>query len=164
MVHLTRRAEALAARVVEVYAAKDLKLATAESCTGGLIGAALTDISGSSAVFERGFLTYSNEAKEEMLGVDPALLDAYGAVSGEVAVEMAAGALLWSEADVAVSVTGIAGPTGGTSEKPVGTVWFGVAALGAPVKAERRLFVGGSRSFVRGKTVETALQLALAAI
>src|SRR5215475_8586330 len=107
-------------------------LATAESCTGGMVAAALTDIAGSSAVVERAFVTYTNRAKSQMLGVDPALIEAHGAVSRQVAEAMARGALAYSATDVAVSVTGIAGPDGGSAEKPVGLVWFGLAAGGTP--------------------------------
>ncbi len=136
-------------------------IATAESCTGGMIAAALTDVSGSSAVLDRGFVTYSNEAKNEMLGVPMALIEKHGAVSGEVAEAMARGAVENSRAEITVSVTGVAGPTGGTAEKPVGLVWFGLAKSGEPVRAERRVFALGSRDYVRTKAVETALQLLL---
>ncbi|RZJ20547.1 MAG: CinA family protein [Haliea sp.] len=129
-------------------------LATAESCTGGLIAAACTDLAGSSAWFERGFVSYSNSAKTELLGVDAALIDGHGAVSEAVARAMAEGALARSHAQVAVAVTGVAGPTGGTSAKPVGTVWFGFAAPGVLV-AERMLF-SGDRAAVRQATVAHA--------
>ena len=117
----------LARNVIDNYGAQGRKIVTAESCTGGLIGGALTQISGSSAVVERGFITYSNNAKTEVLGVMPETLEKYGAVSGEVAEAMAKGALEFSLADTAISVTGIAGPTGGTSAKPVGLVYIGLA-------------------------------------
>ena len=136
-------------------------LATAESCTGGMIAAALTDIAGSSAVVDRGFITYSNEAKMEVLGVRQETLEAHGAVSRETALEMAAGALANSMAGIAVSVTGIAGPGGGSAEKPVGLVWFGLAVEGRPPVAERRLFEDNGRAFIREESVRTALSLIL---
>ncbi len=117
----------LEATVVRELNEKGLKLALAESCTGGRISSRITDVSGASAVFTHGYITYSNEAKAEMLGVDAALIDEKGAVSEEVAMAMAAGALNQSHADIAISITGIAGPTGGSDEKPVGTVWIGIA-------------------------------------
>ena len=157
----THRIRSLAQRVIERGAANGVMVATAESCTGGMIAAALTDISGSSAVLDRGFVTYSNEAKNEMLGVPTALIDKHGAVSGEIARAMAKGAIRNSCAGIAVSVTGVAGPTGGTAEKPVGLVWFGLAKAGGSIRAERRVFSGGSRDYVRAKAAETALQLLL---
>lgn len=141
-----------------------IMLATAESCTGGMIIAALTDIAGSSAVVDRGFITYSNEAKMEMLGVSATTLDAHGAVSGETAIEMAAGALTRSRAGLTLAVTGIAGPGGGSAEKPVGLVWFGVAVTGQPVVAERKLFADKGRDFIRRETVRHALELGLRAL
>ncbi|MEQ1929557.1 MAG: nicotinamide-nucleotide amidohydrolase family protein [Parvularculaceae bacterium] len=150
---------ALAESIVALGTARGLKVATAESCTGGMIAAALTDIAGSSAVFDRGFVTYSNEAKTELLGVPAALVERHGAVSQEVAGAMAEGALGLSRADVAVSVTGIAGPSGGSAEKPVGLVWFGLAARGMATRTERREFSGRSRALVRTRSVETALML-----
>jgi len=131
-------------------------LATAESCTGGLIAGACTDLAGSSAWFERGFVTYSNAAKTELLGVDAALIAARGAVSEEVARAMAAGAIARSQAQVSLAVTGVAGPTGGTPEKPVGTVWFGWSVDGQ-LRTERRRF-DGDRAAVRAATVLHALQ------
>ena len=141
-------------------------LATAESCTGGLIAARCTDLAGSSDWFERGFVTYSNEAKHELLGVDMALIAEHGAVSEAVAQAMALGALRHSQAQVAVAVTGIAGPTGGSADKPVGTVWFAWAlpsdtgpTLGAEtawVKTECQRF-DGDRAAVRAATVHHAL-------
>src|SRR5690348_6518081 len=118
---------ALAGQVLDRYRATRLRLATAESCTGGLIAACLTEIAGSSDVVERGFVTYSNAAKQELLGVPRLLIETQGAVSSEVAEAMATGALAHSLADVAVSVTGVAGPGGGSALKPVGLVHFGVA-------------------------------------
>ncbi len=131
-------------------------LATAESCTGGMIAAACTDLGGSSAWFERGFVTYSNEAKIEMLGVDARLIDQHGAVSEAVASAMAQGALARSRAQVAVAVTGVAGPAGGSKAKPVGTVWFGFATPTGLVTEMRRF--DGDRAAVRAATVEHALQ------
>jgi nicotinamide-nucleotide amidase len=153
-----------ARRVLAACEARGIMLATAESCTGGMIAAALTDIAGSSTVFDRGFVTYSNEAKVEMLGVSPATLAAHGAVSAETAAEMAAGALARSRAGVAVSVTGVAGPGGGSAEKPVGLVWFGIAVEGETPRAERRLFEDRGRAFIRAETVATALGLVLEAL
>ena len=131
-------------------------LVTAESCTGGLIAGACTDLSGSSNWFERGFVSYSNTAKNELLGVEAALLKQHGAVSEEVARAMAAGALARSRAQVAVAVTGVAGPTGGTPDKPVGLVWFGFALPGQ-VLTEKMNFPG-DRAAVRAATVTHALQ------
>jgi nicotinamide-nucleotide amidase len=130
--------------------------ATAESCTGGLIAGAITDISGSSGWFERGFVTYSNEAKIELLGVRPDTLSRFGAVSEETARAMVAGALERSRADVAVAVTGVAGPTGGTPEKPVGFVWLAWGVRGGAVEAVSRRFPG-NRAAVREATVTVAL-------
>jgi nicotinamide-nucleotide amidase len=151
----------LAREVLAACEERGIMLATAESCTGGMIAAALTDIAGSSAVVDRGFVTYSNEAKMEMLGVRQETLEAHGAVSRETALEMAAGALAHSRAGIAVSVTGIAGPGGGSAEKPVGLVWFGLAVKGQPPIAERRLFEDRGRAFIREESVKTALSLAL---
>ncbi len=134
-----------------------LMLATAESCTGGLIAAACTAIAGSSDWFERGFVTYSNEAKVEMLGVDAALIAAHGAVSAEVARAMAVGALVHSHADLAVAVTGVAGPGGGSAAKPVGTVWLALTRRGHPPQAEL-LQLHGDRAAIRAQTVEHALR------
>jgi nicotinamide-nucleotide amidase len=146
--------------------ARGQSLATAESCTGGLIAASCTELAGSSAWFERGFVTYSNAAKTELLGVPAELIERHGAVSEEVARAMAAGALAHSRADIAVAVTGIAGPTGGSDAKPVGTVWLAWAERGqsdAPgaqgtvaVHAEKAWFPG-DRQAVRGATVARAL-------
>ncbi len=146
----------LAADIATRLLARGQMLATAESCTGGMIAAACTDLAGSSQWFERGFVSYSNGAKAELLGVPPALIDAHGAVSEPVARAMAAGALAHSHAQVAVAVTGVAGPTGGSAAKPVGTVWFGWALDGA-VHTELRHFAG-DRAAVRSATVAHALQ------
>ncbi len=132
-------------------------LTTAESCTGGWIAKVITDISGSSAWFEQGFVTYSNQAKIAQLGVSAATLEAHGAVSEATVREMAAGALKMAGADFAVSVSGIAGPDGGSAEKPVGTVWFGFAAAGDHVLAVCRHFTG-DRDSVRSQAVAFALQ------
>lgn len=145
--------------VIEALSARGWTVTTAESCTGGMISAAITDIAGSSAVFERGFVTYSNAAKTEMLGVEPATLEAHGAVSEEVAAQMAAGALARSGADIAVSVTGIAGP-GGSEFKPEGRVCFGVATAQG-VRTETMDFGAIGRASVRQKSVDHALSLVI---
>lgn len=131
-------------------------LATAESCTGGLIAAQCTDLSGSSAWFDRGFVSYSNEAKSHMLGVSPELIQLHGAVSEPVALAMALGAVYRSKANAAVSVTGVAGPTGGSPDKPVGTVWI-AWCVGVQMSAELKYFEG-DRESIRRLTVEAALQ------
>ena len=146
-----------AARIVERATALELKIATAESCTGGLVAALLTEVPGSSAVVDRGFVTYSNEAKSEMIGVPSALIDAHGAVSREVALAMVEGALAASRADLAVAVTGIAGPGGGSSDKPVGLVHFGFARRGGEVHHhEERFDPALGRSEIRLATVAIA--------
>ncbi|MFT8244394.1 CinA family protein [Roseomonas sp. BN140053] len=147
-----------AAALLEQLRARGETLATAESCTGGLIAAALTAVAGSSAVVLAGFVTYSNAAKTAMLGVPEATLAAVGAVSEEVARAMAEGALERSGADLAVSVTGVAGPGGGSAEKPVGLVHLGLARRGAPTRTVRRVFPG-DRTAVRAATVAEALRL-----
>lgn len=147
---------ALVERTAALLQAHGWMLATAESCTGGLIAGACTERAGSSAWFERGFVTYSNEAKSELLGVDPALIAAHGAVSDAVAQAMASGAVARSRAQVALAVTGVAGPTGGSADKPVGTVWFGWQVNGQ-LRTERRRFDGDRRT-VRAATVEHALR------
>ena len=146
----------LVERLAERLGARGWMMATAESCTGGLIAGACTDRAGSSEWFERGFVTYSNAAKTELLGVDAALIAEHGAVSEPVARAMAAGALARSRAQVAVAVTGVAGPGGGSADKPVGTVWFGWSVNGR-VRSERRRF-DGDRAAVRAATVHFALQ------
>ncbi len=147
-----------ATAILELYRARNMMIATAESCTGGLIAACLTEIAGSSNVVERGFVTYSNEAKNEAIGVDMALIEAHGAVSEEVATAMASGALAHSRADAAVSVTGIAGPGGATADKPVGLVFIGGARLGQPPIVERHVF-DGDRGTVRHDTVLAAFDV-----
>ena len=148
--------EALCGRLAERLLARGWMLATAESCTGGMIAAACTDLSGSSNWFERGFVTYSNEAKADLLGVDPSLIARHGAVSEVVARAMAFGAVRHSRAQVSVAVTGVAGPTGGSAEKPVGTVWFGFQVDGQLTSELRRF--DGDRAAVRAATVQHALQ------
>lgn len=147
---------ALAGLMADLMLQKGWLLASAESCTGGLISAACTDLAGSSNWFERGFVTYSNAAKTELLGVDAALIAAHGAVSEEVARAMAAGAIARSRAQVAVAVTGVAGPSGGSRTKPVGTVWFGFM-LDGQLSSEVKHF-DGDRAAVRLATVQHALQ------
>ncbi|CAN5861783.1 hypothetical protein BH11PSE8_BH11PSE8_04690 [soil metagenome] len=142
--------------LAEALRKRGAHLATAESCTGGLIAAACTAVAGSSDWFERGFVTYSNEAKTESLGVPAELIVAHGAVSAEVARAMAEGALRHSRAGLAVAVTGIAGPTGGSPSKPVGTVWMAVARRGEAAQAEL-LQLKGDRAAVREQTVAAAL-------
>jgi nicotinamide-nucleotide amidase len=141
-----------------------VKIATAESCTGGLLSALLTEIPGSSAVLERGFVVYSNGAKQEMLGVAEEVLSVHGAVSEAAARAMALGALAHSSADTALAITGIAGPDGGTAEKPVGLVHFALARRGAPTIARERRFGALSRSAIRLASVATALELLEAAL
>ncbi|OYX45491.1 MAG: damage-inducible protein CinA [Rhodobacterales bacterium 32-67-9] len=153
------RAEALLAAA----RAKGAKIATAESCTGGMIGAAITDVAGSSDVFDRGFITYSNAAKAAMLGVRAATLSAHGAVSEAVAREMAEGALARSNATLAVAVTGIAGP-GGSEMKPEGRVCFGLARIGHPTRVETVDFGPRGRAGVRAATVDHAFDLLLDAL
>jgi len=142
---------------------RGLMLATAESCTGGLIAAVLTEIAGSSDVVDRGFVTYSNGAKSDMLGVLPELIEANGAVSAPVAASMATGALQRSNAALTIAVTGVAGPGGGTESKPVGTVWFGLAVRGGAGTTERQVFPG-DRAAVRQATVAHALAMLGAAV
>jgi len=148
--------QARVARVARLLEARDARVAAAESCTGGWIAKALTDLPGSSAWFEYGFVTYGNNAKEAMLGIEPGIIEEFGAVSREVAVEMAIGARIISGADLAVAVTGIAGPDGGTEDKPVGTVWF---AWDGPDRrsAARAEHFSGDRSAIRRQAVAAAL-------
>jgi len=155
--------ERLAREVIETAAARGLMVATAESCTGGLVSGALTAVAGSSAVVERGFVTYSNAAKSEQLGVPAELIDAHGAVSEPVARAMAEGALARSAAQVAVSVTGVAGPGGGRADKPVGLVHFAAAGPNGVVHAERR-FGDIGREAVRLESVRVALGLIIGRI
>lgn len=157
------QSRALAEKVVTRAAAEGITAVTAESCTGGLVSAALTSVPGSSAAFTYGFVSYANEAKIDLLGVSPATIADRGAVSRRVAEEMAMGAKARSGADIAVSITGVAGPGGGTTEKPVGLVWFGLAgAFG--VISERKLFPDTSRDLVRTLAMRNALRLLLRGI
>jgi nicotinamide-nucleotide amidase len=151
---------ALAGQVLAAARRDGVMVATAESCTGGLVAAALTAISGSSDVVDRGFVTYSNEAKRQMLGVPEATLAAHGAVSAATAIAMADGALAASRAGVAVSITGIAGPGGGSADKPVGLVWFGLARAGRDTAAFRQEFPqAAGRDGIRRLAVHEALRL-----
>ena len=150
----------LARQVIEAAAGRGLMIATAESCTGGLVAGALTAIAGSSAVIERGFVTYSNAAKTGMLGVPAALIEAHGAVSEPVARAMALGALSRSAAQVSVSVTGVAGPGGGTADKPVGLVHFAAVGPSGEIHVEHR-FGDPGRDAVRLASVRVALDLLL---
>lgn len=154
----------LAQRFLDACKAKGVLAATAESCTGGMIVALLTDIPGASSMIDCGFVTYSNEAKTAMVGVSEETLAAHGAVSQETALEMAQGALSHSRAGIALAVTGIAGPDGGSTEKPVGLVWFGVAVKGRAPFATRHVFDNRGRDFVRRETVRTALELGIEAL
>ena len=140
-------------------ASQNLKVTCAESCTGGLLAANLTRLPGSSAWFDMGFVTYSNEAKQQLLNVNPTTLAHYGAVSEEVVRELALGALISSKADYALSISGVAGPSGGSEEKPVGLVWFGVASK-KRIWAEFKVF-NGDRDQVRAQAVQHAIQLLL---
>lgn len=159
---LPEQVVALARRVVEENAKAGRTVTVAESCTGGLVAAALTEIPGSSAVLDRGFVTYSNEAKSETLGVSGDIIDAFGAVSVACVYAMANGALERSKADVAVAISGIAGPGGGSENKPVGTVVFARATRGQDKpEAESRLFEGEDRSGVRLQATLCALELLL---
>ncbi|HAX91795.1 MAG TPA: damage-inducible protein CinA [Rhodospirillaceae bacterium] len=155
--------ERIAFQVIEAYTKKGKKIVTAESCTGGLIAAALTSISGASAVVDRGFVTYDNNAKIDLLGVLPDRINTFGAVSPEVADDMAMGALDYSHADVALSVTGIAGPNGGTAIKPVGLVYFGIATRDGRnfhVQSNQK----GDRHEVRRLSVIEGLKLLLSVV
>ncbi|MBV6658967.1 MAG: CinA family protein [Devosiaceae bacterium] len=151
---------ALATRVLETLRAKGAMVATAESCTGGMVAVALTDIAGSSDVVERGFVTYSNDAKAELLSLPMPLIETHGAVSKPVALAMAEGAFGASHAQIAVSVTGIAGPGGGSAEKPVGTVHFGVVIAGHTPTHSHQVFAG-DRAAVRLEATRHALNLLL---
>jgi nicotinamide-nucleotide amidase len=147
----------LSRRLGEACRTAGLKVATAESCTGGGVGEAITRTPGSSAWYDRGFVTYSNHAKADLLGVKAETLGNDGAVSGAVAIEMARGALQQSDADIAVAVTGIAGPDGGTPTKPVGLVWFAWASLEGESRSKFEIF-GGDRAAIRAQSVEEALK------
>lgn len=145
--------------LLDLCKAKKLTLATAESCTGGLVAAAISEISGSSLVLDRGFVTYSNEAKQQMLGVTPATIDVFGAVSTECAEAMAKGALAHAQVDLAVSITGIAGPTGAVPGKPIGLVYFCAASRSGRVIAHDRKFGDIGRTKVRRASVLQALAM-----
>jgi nicotinamide-nucleotide amidase len=161
MAHDTAYVRAM--NLLETARAKGLRLATAESCTGGLVAATLTEIAGASDVFDRGFVTYSNAAKCEMLGVAQSLIDAHGAVSAEVARAMAVGAIDRSAADIAVAVTGIAGPGGGSAEKPVGLIHFACATRDGGVDLVERRYGRLSRAKIRAASVAQALEMMVAA-
>jgi len=148
-----------AKHLLDLCRVQNLRIATAESCTGGLVAGALTEIPGSSDVVERGFVVYSNAAKESMLGVPASTLKRHGAVSAETAIAMAAGALKNSEADLSVAITGIAGPGGGSKQKPVGLVHFAAASRSGQNIARRRLFGKIGRRRVRERSVAEALEL-----
>lgn len=150
-----------AAHLLDLARAAGCRIATAESCTGGLIAGALTDLPGSSDMFDRGLVTYSNTAKESLLGVDPNTIRLFGAVSEEVALQMADGALTRSDADMAVAVTGVAGP-GGSEAKPEGRVCFGLARIGHATHTETVEFGAIGRRHVRAATVAHALELLIA--
>ncbi|MDA0367000.1 MAG: CinA family protein [Proteobacteria bacterium] len=153
--------QALAGKVVQTCKARGVMVVTAESCTGGLIAGCLTEVAGASAVVDRGFVTYHNDAKRDVLGVDQALLDTVGAVSEDVARAMAEGALGASRADIAVSCTGIAGPGGATPGKPVGLVHMALARRGAPTQHHRMAYGDIGRDLVRLNTVRDALRMIL---
>jgi nicotinamide-nucleotide amidase len=148
----------LAQAVLETCRARNWRLATAESCTGGLVAGALTAIAGSSDVVERGFVTYSNEANSELLGVPPEIIAAHGAVSAETAAAMAQGAIARAPVDLAISVAGVAGPGGATPTKPVGLVLFGLVRRDGACRTERRVFAG-DRTAVRQAALQEALGL-----
>jgi nicotinamide-nucleotide amidase len=156
LLNLEHSRQSLCRIVADLMLKKQFSLATAESCTGGLIAGACTDLAGSSQWFDRGFVTYSNAAKTQMLGVDANLINQHGAVSEPVAKAMAAGAMTHSAAQVSVAVTGVAGPTGGSAEKPVGTVWIAWCVSGE-ISAQLYHFEG-DRAMVRALTVQQALQ------
>ena len=155
LLNLEQERQSLCRLLADLMLKKQFNLATAESCTGGLISAACTDLTGSSQWFDRGFVTYSNAAKTDMLGVDAALITQFGAVSEPVATAMAQGAVQHSAAQVSVAVTGVAGPTGGSAEKPVGTVWVAWHVNGKTTTKLCRF--SGDRATVRALTVQQAL-------
>jgi nicotinamide-nucleotide amidase len=156
LLNLEQSRQSLCRLLADLMLKKQLFLTTAESCTGGLIAAACTDLAGSSQWFDRGFVTYSNAAKTDMLSVDVALISEFGAVSEQVAAAMAQGAVKHSGAQVAVAVTGVAGPTGGSAEKPVGTVWIGWCMDGQV--STQLCHFDGDRTMVRALTVQQAVQ------
>ena len=150
---------ARAASILQRARAQNLKIATAESCTGGLVAALFTEIPGSSATFDRGFVVYSNAAKHDMLGVPAELIETHGAVSAQTACAMAEGALAHSQADIAIAITGVAGPGGGSAEKPVGLVHFASARAGAPTMPVEMRYGDLGRANVRRAALESALAL-----
>ncbi len=161
---MTKTATKLAEQLVSVCTERRVRVTTIESCTGGLIGATITEVAGASNIFEGGFITYSNEAKIDFCGVSPNALEKYGAVSAQVAEEMARGGLSKcnSRTQIATSVTGIAGPSGGTDEKPVGLVYIGIAwQIGDRVQSitHRHVFPGPNRQDIRSQTVAQSLKL-----
>ena len=156
---MSEELHAAARAVLDACRARGLKIATAESCTGGLVAGALTDIAGSSDVFDRGFVTYSNEAKQQMLGVASETLRDYGAVSRQTAQEMARGAIAHSDAHIAVAITGIAGPGGGGADKPVGLVHFAAAARSGVLAHQEMRYGDIGRSQVRERSVLQALAM-----
>jgi nicotinamide-nucleotide amidase len=150
--------EQLVIQLSEKLKARDWKLTTAESCTGGGLAYHLTHVPGSSSWFERGFVTYSNQAKEELLGVNPSTLTQFGAVSEETAREMAEGALRNSQAQASIAITGIGGPDGGSKEKPVGTIWIGYASINSDTHTHLEVF-SGTREQIREQTIKLALEI-----
>ena len=150
---------ARAASILQRARAQNLKIATAESCTGGLVAALFTEIPGSSATFDRSFVVYSNAAKQDMLGVPAELIETHGAVSAQTACAMAEGALAHSQADIAIAITGVAGPGGGSAEKPVGLVHFASARAGAPTMPVEMRYGDMGRANVRRAALESALDL-----
>ena len=158
---MSEAARTAAVALLDLCRARSLMIATAESCTGGLVAACLTDVPGSSDVVDRGFITYSNSAKQAMLGVSSAVLERHGAVSRETAEAMAQGAIAHSLADITVSVTGVAGPGGGSAEKPVGLVHFAAAARDGRLQHRAERFGDIGRGEIRAKSVLTALELLL---
>lgn len=151
----------LATHLVATLRANNLTVAVAESCTGGLVSAALTDIAGASDVFDRGFITYSNAAKTELVSVPAPVIDDHGAVSAEVAAAMADGALKNSSADIAAAITGIAGPSGGSAAKPVGLVYISVGRRGHPTRVTRHVFQDTGRAGIRAASVGACLNALL---
>ena len=151
----------LAANLVQAASAKRVMIATAESCTGGLVSAAITDIAGSSSIFDRGFITYSNEAKTDLLGIPPSLINQHGAVSEDVARAMAEGALKNSRASISVAITGIAGPGGGSVEKPIGLVHFATSVKDSDTIHFEKRFGNLSRDEIRRAAVKAALEALL---
>ena len=148
--------DSLATQLHQLLIKNKLMVSTAESCTGGWVAKVLTDIAGSSTTFERGFVTYSNDSKRDMLGVNSQTLESHGAVSEQTVIEMAQGALKNSRASLSMAVSGIAGPSGGSKEKPVGTVWFAWSKAGQPTKAQAHQFAGDRKS-VRHQSVKQGL-------